>query len=198
MAVFSSRSPIVEKLSQARPPQQFDDFASLDTETIIRSWVQQLLSTVSIGEFDSEKISDVDERVQQAKSSMFSREQLLKLYSTASKLVKDRFIIVDGLDECSDSQRLSLLEFFKGVASLGESCCIKILFSSREACSKAISQIFPASTLLATGRQETSSDIGVYVEDIIIDEVSPGELVVHDPGLIDEIADTIASKEQGM
>ncbi|KIL92173.1 hypothetical protein FAVG1_04580 [Fusarium avenaceum] len=199
-------SSIVEKLSQARPPQQFvsffflqfNDSVSLDTDTIIRSCVQQFLSTVSIGDSDSDKISDLDERVQQAKSSMFSREQLLELYSTASKLVKEWFIIIDGLDECTNSQQLSLLKFFKGVESLGEPHCIKLLFSSREACSKTISQIFPTSTRLVTGRQETSSDISVYVEDIIIDKISTGELAVYDPELIHEIADTIASKEQGM
>jgi archaellum biogenesis ATPase FlaH len=193
-------------LSQTRPPQQFvsffflqfNDLASLDTETIIRSCVQQLLSTASIGDSGSGKPSELDERIQQAKSSMFSREQLLELYSTASKFVKDWFIVVDGLDEFSNSQQSSLLTFLKGVESLDESRCIKMLFSSREACSKVISQIFPASTRLVTGRQETSSDIGVYVEDIIIDKVSTGELAVHDPGLIDEIANTIASKEQGM
>ncbi|KAG5664903.1 hypothetical protein KAF25_008637 [Fusarium avenaceum] len=199
-------SSIVEKLSQARPPNQFvsffflqfNDSVSLDTETITRSCVQQILSTASIGDSDPESISELDERVQEAKSSMFSREQLLELYSTASTLVKDWFIVIDGLDECSNSQQLSLLKFFKDVESLGETRCIKMLFSSREACSKVIGQIFPASTRLVTGRQETSSDIGVYVEDIIIDKVSSGELVVHDPGLIDEIANTIASKEHGM
>ncbi|KAI6775956.1 hypothetical protein HG530_002714 [Fusarium avenaceum] len=199
-------SSIVEKLSQARPPQQFvsffflqfNDSVSLDTDTIIRSCVQQFLSTVSIDDSDSDKISDLDERVQQAKSSMFSREQLLELYSTASQLVNEWFIIIDGLDECTNSQQLSLLEFFKGVESLSQPRCIKMLFSSREACSKTISQIFPASTRLVTGRQETSSDISVYVEDIIIDKISTGELAVYDPKLIHEIADTIASKEQGM
>ncbi|KAM0187004.1 hypothetical protein ACHAPA_002872 [Fusarium lateritium] len=199
-------SSIVEKLSQTRAPQQFvsffllqfNDLASLETETIVRSCVQQLLSTASISDSDPDSISELDKCIQRAKSSMFSQEQLLKLYSTASKLVKEWFIIIDGLDECSNSQQLRLLKFLKGVESLGESRCIKILLSSREACSNVIIQTFPASTRLVTGRRETSLDVGVYVEDIIIDKVSTGELAVYDPGLIDEITNTIASKEQGM
>ncbi|ENH62173.1 hypothetical protein FOC1_g10015135 [Fusarium oxysporum f. sp. cubense race 1] len=42
------------------------------------------------------------------------------------------------------------------------------------------------------------ADIGAYVDDIIIEKLSTGELVVSDPSLIDEILKTIASKEQGM
>ncbi|KAF5264732.1 hypothetical protein FOXYS1_4470 [Fusarium oxysporum] len=45
---------------------------------------------------------------------------------------------------------------------------------------------------------EASADIGAYVDDIIIEKLSTGELVVSDPSLIDEILKTIASKEQGM
>ncbi|KAM0226491.1 hypothetical protein ACHAQD_000413 [Fusarium lateritium] len=163
-----------------------------------QSSVLHLTGKTSISDSDPDSISELDKCIQRAKSSMFSQEQLLKLYSTASKLVKEWFIIIDGLDECSNSQQLRLLKFLKGVESLGESRCIKILLSSREACSNVIIQTFPASTRLVTGRRETSLDVGVYVEDIIIDKVSTGELAVYDPGLIDEITNTIASKEQGM
>ncbi|KAF4958429.1 hypothetical protein FGADI_2351 [Fusarium gaditjirri] len=75
---------------------------------------------------------------------------------------------------------------------------INILISSREACTNAIRGTFPGSQRLVTGLQKTSADIAEYVEDIIVEKLSTGELVVSDPSLVDEILKTIASKEQGM
>ncbi|PNP79413.1 hypothetical protein FNYG_07248 [Fusarium nygamai] len=75
---------------------------------------------------------------------------------------------------------------------------MSILISSREACTNAITSTFPGSQRLRTGLQSTSADIGSYVDDIIIDKLSNGELVINDPNLLSEILETIASKEQGM
>ncbi len=75
---------------------------------------------------------------------------------------------------------------------------IRLILASRETCTNAIRSIFPGSQRLVTGLESTSIDIDSYVDDIIIDKLSTGELVVSDPRLLKEILTTIASKEQGM
>ncbi|WKT47235.1 hypothetical protein QSH57_012140 [Fusarium oxysporum f. sp. vasinfectum] len=200
-------SLVVEKLSQIRPPQQFvsfffirfDDPLSLDADTIIRSCVQQLLSAIVTDDLDQRLASELDKHLSEAKLALFSLDQLSRLYSYAAKAIKSWFIVLDGLDECNTGQQSRLLKFFQAVVSrAGASSHISILLSSRETCTNAIKRSFPGSQRLVTGLQNTSADIGAYVDDIIIEKLSTGELVVSDPSLIDEILKTIASKEQGM
>ncbi|KAH7227560.1 hypothetical protein BKA60DRAFT_123301 [Fusarium oxysporum] len=200
-------SSVVEKLSQIRPPQQFvsfffirfDDPLSLDAETIIRSCVQQLLSAIVTDDLDQRLASELDKHLSEAKLALFSLDQLSRLYSSAAKAIKNWFIVLDGLDECNTGQQSRVLKFFQAVVSrAGASSHISILLSSRETCTSAIKRNFPGSQRLVTGLQNTSADIVAYVDDIIIEKLSTGELVVSDPSLIDEILKTIASKEQGM
>jgi hypothetical protein len=178
---------------------RFDDPLSLDADTIIRSCVQQLLSAIVTDDLDQRLASELDKHLSEAKLALFSLDQLSRLYSYAAKAIKSWFIVLDGLDECNTGQQSRLLKFFQAVVSrAGASSHISILLSSRETCTNAIKRSFPGSQRLVTGLQNTSADIGAYVDDIIIEKLSTGELVVSDPSLIDEILKTIASKEQGM
>ncbi|KAF5581800.1 hypothetical protein FPCIR_9908 [Fusarium pseudocircinatum] len=198
-------SSIVEKLSQIRPPQQFvsfffarfDDSLSLSAETIIRSCVQQLVSAIDMDSLDQKIASELDEYLSLARLDLFSLYLLSGLYHFAAKTIKQWFIVIDGLDECSTDQQSKLLKFFQGIIS-GKARNISVIFASRETCTNAIRSTFPRSQRLVTGQQSTSADIGSYVDDIIIEKLSNGELVISDPRLLNEILRTIASKEQGM
>ncbi|KAF5963212.1 hypothetical protein FBULB1_13549 [Fusarium bulbicola] len=207
LTVIDFRSSIVEKLSQIRPPDQFvsfffarfDDPLSLDAETIIRSCIQQLVSVIDMDSLDQKIASELDKYLSQAKLALFSLDLLSRLYHSAAKAIKQWFIVIDGLDECSADQQFKLLKFFQGIISRNDTTrYISVIFASRETCTNAIRSIFPDSKRLVTGLQSTSTDIGSYVDDIIIDKLSTGELVISDPGLLNEILRTIASKEQGM
>ncbi|KAF5242198.1 hypothetical protein FANTH_8830 [Fusarium anthophilum] len=200
-------SSIVEKLSQIRPPRQFvsfffarfDDPLSLSAETIIRSCIQQLVSAIDMDSLDQKIASELDEYLSQAKLELFSVDLLSSLYHFAAKIVKQWFIVIDGLDECGADQQSKVLKFFQGIISGNDTTrYISVIFASRETCTTAIRSIFPDSQRLVTGLQSTSADIGSYVDDIIIDKLSTGELVIGDPRLLKEILRTIASKEQGM
>nr|RBQ92847.1 hypothetical protein FVER53263_01723 [Fusarium verticillioides] len=200
-------SSIVEKLSQIRPPQQFvsfffvrfDDPLSLDADTILRSCVQQLISAINIDSLNQQIASELDRSLSEAKWSLFSLESLSKLYLSAAQAIEHWFMVVDGLDECNNDQQSRLLRFFQGLLSGNNTAYkISILISSRETCTNAIRSTFPGSQRLTTGLKSTSADIGSYVDDIIIDKLSTGELVISDPNLLNEILETIAAKEQGM
>ncbi|KAM0351841.1 hypothetical protein ACHAPU_002354 [Fusarium lateritium] len=200
-------SSIVERLAQVQPPQQFVSFfflhfhdsISLDTETVIRSCVQQLLSAASAATHGQDAASNLDLILQLTKSSFFSRQHLTQLYITASSLVKDWFVVIDGLDESDAVQEQDILNFFAGVLQrLDKPLRIKLLLSSRETSSNAISHTFTGSKRLLTGLRNTSSDIRAYADDILTEKLSTGGLVVEDTALVDEILQTISSKEQGM
>ncbi|KAF5647479.1 hypothetical protein F52700_1339 [Fusarium sp. NRRL 52700] len=200
-------SSIVEKLSQIRPPEQFvsfffarfDDPHSLNADTIIRSCIQQLISAIDMDSLDQNIASELDENLSEAKLALFSLNLLSRLYHSAAKAIKQWFIVIDGLDECSADQQSKLLKFYQDIISRNDTMhYISVIFASRETCTNAIRSIFPGSKRLVTGQHSTSADIGSYVDDIIIDKLSTGQLVISDPMLLDEILRTIASKEQGM
>ncbi|RKL44968.1 hypothetical protein BFJ72_g3618 [Fusarium proliferatum] len=207
LTIIDPRSSIVEKLSQIRPPQQFvsfffarfDDPLSLNAETIIRSCIQQLVSAIEMDTLDQKVVSALDEQLSQARSALFSFDFLSDLCLSAAKAIKQWFIVIDGLDECSTDQQSKLLKFFQGIISRSDTTPnISVVFASRETCTNAIRSIFPESQRVVTGLESTSVDIDSYVDDIIMDKLSTGELVVSDPRLLKEILTTIASKEQGM
>ncbi|VZI10230.1 unnamed protein product [Fusarium fujikuroi] len=187
-------SSIVEKLSQIRPPQQFVSFFFARC-----SCIQQLVSAIDMDTLDPKVVSALDEQLSQAKLALFSFEFLSDLYLSAAKAIKQWFIVIDGLDECSTDQQSKLLKFFQGIISRNDTTSnISVVFASRETCTNTIRSIFPQSQRLVTGLESTSVDIDSYVDDIIINKLSTGELVVSDPRLLKEILTTIASKEQGM
>lgn len=201
------RSSIIERLCRAPVSRQFTSFfflrfderKSLSASTVIRSCLQQLLASPLVQSLDSSAISELDGCLEQAKSSMFSVESLRLLYTTAAKSLDDWFIVIDGLDEVDVARQIGLLKFLREVFNqLPEPRRIKVLLSSRETCSSDIDRILPEATRLYTGLRPTSSDIRLYAEDIITNKVSAKELIVSDPGLVDEIIEVIHQKEKGM
>ncbi|KAH7153876.1 hypothetical protein DER46DRAFT_637977 [Fusarium sp. MPI-SDFR-AT-0072] len=200
-------SSIIERLCRAPVSRQFTSFfflrfderKSLSASTVIRSCLQQLLASPLIQRLDSSDISELDGRLEQARSSMFSTESLRLLYTTAAKNLDDWFIVIDGLDEVDVARQIGLLKFLRGVFDhLPEPRRIKVLLSSRETCSSDIDRILPEATRLHTVLKPTSSDIRLYAEDIIMDKVAAKEHIVGDPELVDEIIEVIHQKEKGM
>jgi hypothetical protein len=207
MFLTSYRSSIIERLCRVPVSRQFTSFfflrfderKSLSASTVIRSCLQQLLASPLIENLDSSAMSELDDCLQQAKSSLFSVESLRLLFTTASKNLDDWFIVIDGLDEVDVIRQIGLLKFLRDVFDqLPEPHRIKLLLSSRETSSNDIDRILPEVTRLYTGLKPTSSDIRLYAEDIIRNKISTNELIVSDLGLVNEIIEVIHRKEKGM
>ncbi|KAF5964990.1 vegetative incompatibility protein het-E-1 [Fusarium bulbicola] len=178
---------------------RFDESKSLSSSTVIRSCLQQLLASPLIETLDSGAMADLDISLQEAKSSLFSAASLSSLFTTASRNLDDWFIVIDGLDEVDIIRQIGLLKFLREVLDqLPEPHRIKLLLSSREASSSDIDRILPQVTRLYTGLKPTSADIRLYTEDIISNKISTDELIVNDPGLENDIIETIHRKEKGM
>ncbi|KAF5620228.1 heterokaryon incompatibility protein het-E-1 [Fusarium sp. NRRL 52700] len=200
-------SSIIERLCCAPVSRQFtsffflrfDESKSLSSSTVIRSCLQQLLTSPLIENLDSSALSDLDDRLQEAKASLFSAESLRLLFTTASKNLDDWFIVIDGLDEVDIIRQIGLLKFLREVLEqLPEPQRIKLLLSSRETSSSDIDRLLPQVTRLYTGLKPTSADIRLYAEDIITSKISTNELIVNDPRLAKEILEVIYRKEKGI
>ncbi|CAM1508964.1 Fc.00g027030.m01.CDS01 [Cosmosporella sp. VM-42] len=204
-SILTSR--VIEYLLQNRNPRQFvsfcflrfDDHASLECDTIIRSLARQMLCTFSMDTMDPGLSTTLLDCLEQIKANHFSHETLETLFRYASSLLDEWFIILDGIDECVPTERRSLFHFISSLMGhSGLSAKLKILYSGRETANEDISRSFSAASTLVTGSMDTREDILKYAADIVEAKVSVNELVVGDPCLIEEVLDTIATKEQGM
>ncbi|KAF5004276.1 hypothetical protein FDECE_9232 [Fusarium decemcellulare] len=200
-------SSVVQRLCQERNSQQFvsfffsqfDNLPSLNSETIIRSVVQQLLSSSLVDSLDAAFARDLGASLRSAKSEYFSKDSLEKLYAVASVACTKWFIVLDGVDECERDEQTFLFQFFSRLLrNLPQSQTIKLLITGRITTIDPVDQSFGTTWRLITGSAHTSADIVTYAEDVIGVKLSTQELVVRDPEVIKEILQTIAAKEEGM
>jgi hypothetical protein len=178
---------------------RFDDADSLDCDTILRSLVHQLLSSLLVDTNNLLLDSGLCSALDTVESKHFSRESLIDLFSYASGLVQKWFIILDGIDECHSEHRTSLFGFLSDLIDLDHTSeKIKILMSCRETVTEDVQRRFSSPPQILTGSGQTSEDILIYAEDILYEKLAMNELVLGDVSLAGEILKAIASKEQGM
>ncbi|CEI70721.1 hypothetical protein FVEN_g795 [Fusarium venenatum] len=176
---------------------RFDDFASLDCDTILRSLVSQLVSRPSLTKIIERE--NLYNDLELARDQCYSRESLKKLFQRSIGLIEKWFIVLDGIDECNAEERRGLFEFLSDlVAHKDTSGKVKLLLSCRETLNHDIRKWFPSPLHVVTGSTKTSQDILTYAEDILRAKLSKGELVLGDIDLAEEILQSISIKEQGM
>ncbi|XEV07368.1 hypothetical protein FSHL1_012655 [Fusarium sambucinum] len=176
---------------------RFDDSASLECDTILRSLVSQLVSSPSLTKIIEKE--NIYSELELARDQCYSRESLKKLFQRSIGLVEKWFIVLDGIDECNAEERRGLFEFLSDlVAHKDTSGKVKLLLSCREALNHDIRKWFTSPLHVVTGSTKTSQDILTYAEDILRAKISKGELVLGDMNLAEEILRSISIKEQGM
>ncbi|KAG8668085.1 hypothetical protein FPOAC1_007451 [Fusarium poae] len=87
---------------------RFDDSASLDCDTILRSLVSQLVSRPSLSKLIERE--NIYSDLELARDQCYSRESLKNLYRRSMGIVEKWFIVLDGIDECNAEERRGLFE----------------------------------------------------------------------------------------
>jgi hypothetical protein len=121
-------------------------------------------------------------------------EPVLKDVADASQT---HFIMIDGFDECHKADRDVVLAVLHRVM-LSSRAVIKVFFASREDIGRDIQKTFKTCYRGTMNCQEAHADLTSYIEEIIMEKVDQGDLVVSNSELICDIQDALVRGACGM
>lgn len=169
----------------------FNDRKSRQTRTILSSLARQILNVF-------EETPEIGEKLK----SMFLTNhmepdvnELSEFLLCLSQLPNTAYLLIDGLDECDDSDRREILSFLKKVVRDGQ-CRIKVIISSRW--DLDISNALQDFHRISLGSSGTCSDIGVFIRDIIDQRLADGSIEIKEPSMAEEIKEALIQKSDGM
>ncbi|KAI0198650.1 hypothetical protein F4808DRAFT_472619 [Astrocystis sublimbata] len=167
----------------------YSDQESLRAETIMRSLVRQRLPV------STQLSREMEEKLKQLEDDTDLYEVVNFLRDTTSES-KPSYIIVDGLDECDQSNGTKLL---KALSSLvASTTSTKLFLASRESLSEEIRRSFGSMNQVSMNNSKVSDDITTYIDGKLAEKLQKGYLKVGDPKLIGEIAQALAQGADGM
>ncbi|KAK4233039.1 ankyrin repeat-containing domain protein [Achaetomium macrosporum] len=202
-----SRSSIIQQLQLALPGRQqqlayfyFDRDKKDMTESLdfLRATVAQLIQGSDMTEDDFINVFGPD-GVAARDSFQAATPELLEGVVAAMAGTKKVVVVIDALDECEDIKTLLAL-----IARLLMTKSVDILMSSRLSApiKKAWGQLTTAHPgachELALLPSMNKDDITTYVTQAVESMVSSGDLSLRNPGLHQEIIDTLKGKSDGM
>ena len=163
---------------------RYEDRESLRPETVIRSITRQVLQSTLINFEDLE--------YQQHESD---EDQCLRLLHSIPRLDNPVYMLVDGLDECGETEASHILGFLHNVNLISHD--IRIYYTSRPNLTPEVFKVLPPKHKI--NMAESTGEIATYIRNTLIDRLETGQLVLGDPeAIITKIMECLADKAQGM
>lgn len=169
---------------------RFDDRQSLKAEVILKSIIRQMLN-----------VSDIFAKVETLLDNMqlnlaSGLKDIEKLLQSIAAEFKTLYIVIDGLDECTQSERHDLLESLHSVMKVRSN--IKLFLAGRDSVSREVQIKFSTLKQILMDCSSAQSDIATYVEGIVQEKLKTEELIVSDPDLIEDIKVALSGGANGM
>ncbi|KAK4064438.1 hypothetical protein Trihar35433_7955 [Trichoderma harzianum] len=190
---------VIEKLlTKERSPDvfisfffvRFDDRQSLNAEIILKSIIRQMLNVSKL----YEKVETLLDNMQLNLAS--GLDEIAKLLQSTAAEFKKLYIVIDGLDECTKSERHDLLEILRSVLNVRSNT--KLFLAGRDSVSREVQIKFPTLKQISMDCSSAQSDIATYVEGIVQEKLKTEELIVGDPDLIEDIKAALSDGANGM
>ena len=160
-----------------------EDRESLQSETVIRSISRQIFQTISM---DFEKLK--------LWHDMPEEDQLLVYMRTIPRSSTHYYIVIDGLDECEESDVQSLLSFLSHLMDSLPNA--HIYCASRPELLFWASRKFQSNHLL--NMTENNTEINDYITNTLIECLESGRLSLGNEAIIVNITESLLSKAEGM
>jgi len=165
-----------------------DILESLQARTVIGSLARQMLQQM----IDL----DISAQVLEMSSSLTSLEEILSLLQQVLPSSYKAFIVVDGLDDCDNTEQTLLVKFLQ---EMQKNFIIHLCISERLEASNALtlgSKNFSSATIILI--PEENPDIESFITTELEQCIESEKLVLGDPILIVEIQDALLERSQGM
>jgi len=163
-----------------------DDAESLKARTVIGSLIRQLLSLLDPKVFDTIDPEDLDTLDEEATTTY-----LLNLLPREGRQC---FVVIDGLDECHETELGRLLESLHKL--LHSDQCFHIFCSSRPDMDLRYRAILQPQLKMSLPHE--NPEIAQYIDSALADRLEAGNLCLGDPTIILAIRDALLKGSQGM
>jgi hypothetical protein len=170
---------------------RFNDKASILADTILRSLLRQCLDASSLP-------TDIESNlVKLAPQTWVDPSALCELLKSAISKYHTVYMIIDGIDECDESQRLivlqSLSKLIKSSAGI-----VKLAVASRNTVVRPLTT--SSTRILDINRRwkQFQEDIGTFIDENLALRIDEDTLCVGDPHIVIEVREALLSGAKGM
>lgn len=169
---------------------RFDLIHSIQLETILRSILRQLIDRDTMSE---DLLSSLEEvRTSPSFSSRRFQQLILEIIRPQQTL----FMILDGLDACSQVDQRELYKVLACLSSARPS--IKVFLTSHLAAPSTLIASFSVAEEISTSHPASQIDMRYIVSEAVQTALDDEVLLVRDKSLIDDIKETLTTHANGM
>ena len=199
-ALTCNRASIIDHLYICNPPDKpricfffcrFDEETSLHSRTFLKSIIRQCLSNAVIPDELADRLESL------LKLPVLDEKKLLPFLDKILEQQKSTIIIIDGLDECSRSERTLILKTV-GHALRQQSCRVKAYISCRDDMAAELKRFCTIRYHVLINSHNIQSDLDTYIRDYLEEKRANRELVVGSDELLEEIRLALSAKAHGM
>ncbi|KAK2471615.1 hypothetical protein H9L39_16606, partial [Fusarium oxysporum f. sp. albedinis] len=169
---------------------QYDNSDSLTAEVILRAIIRQSVDATSLPEQIEHQLRELDQKhfVPLQDWAFLLRQRI----ENSGKF----FIFIDGMDECSATERRALLDVLSSLAT--DTLGLRIFITSRDSVFVDLKGRFSHMEHALMTPVNLASDIRIYVEASLQERMRNEDLVLGDPRLLNHIRDTLTHHADGM
>lgn len=191
---------VVEQLS-AKPIQdseklvyffcQYDKATSLKATTVLRSITRQLLDQ------DDRVFAENESKIDALLEYLHDMSLLETVLADVINCFKCVIVIIDGVDECSNSEMKLLVKVLRNLM-LRTPSGLKLYLAGDDRITDIIMSSLTPSFIVNTHISEAGSDLHELIRQLVNARKEDGDLVTGDSGLHQEIIDVLCTASQGM
>jgi len=171
---------------------RYNDAVSLTARSIIGSVTRQILEGLK---------QTMTDMVPPANTSHLDADQILDtllaaLQRQSQQGLRTCILVLDGLDECEESEFTALLGCLRRLTQSGY--VFKVLIATRPDVCPWVSKILEPQWTLSMSKSNSSNEMVQYVESTLAERLEGGSLCLGDPDIIVQIRDALVSSAHGM
>lgn len=169
---------------------EYDRPESLKAVTILSSLIKQSLDVDNM----SEKVEKILETATQDPSDPKVLEDLLlEVFGESAQ----QCIVLDAIDECDKEEQRILLAALRRIME-SQHAKPKVFLASGLHIGVELERFLKIDHHFSMTSSKVDLDIRVYIESILAEKITSGELVVGEPHLVDDVQDALLKGAKGM